>query len=203
MGFRVTMRTSPSFGRLLPFPMKEPDRPPLSDETRASIENAWANRFPRWRAYALSLTGNQTDAEEIVQEAISRTMNAAPALATEQDAYHYVLSAIRSSAYQLFSRRSRKRELTEREQPVDVASDPLRRVLDSEAAQQRRQLRAAALRIVRDLDPLQRETIELLVLRDPPLKLREVAAIQDAPISTVYSRLQAALRAIGRELGGR
>ncbi len=183
--------------------MKEPDRPPLSDETRASIENAWANRFPRWRAYALSLTGNQTDAEEIVQEAISRTMNAAPALATEQDAYHYVLSAIRSSAYQLFSRRSRKRELTEREQPVDVASDPLRRVLDSEAAQQRRQLRAAALRIVRDLDPLQRETIELLVLRDPPLKLREVAAIQDAPISTVYSRLQAALRAIGRELGGR
>ena len=47
-------------------------------------------------------------------------MNAAPTLATEQDAYHYVLSAIRSSAYQLFSRRSRKRELTERASEIDL-----------------------------------------------------------------------------------
>ncbi len=178
--------------------MKEPGNSGLSEVSRAAIKKAWSNRFIRWRAYALSLTGNKTDAEEIVQEAIARTIKAAPELATEQDAYHYVIAAIRSSAYRMFAHRGRHRELDETEGAVDVGSDPLARVLEAEADQERRQLHHMAIRAVDELAPLHRQVIELLVLRDPPLKLREVAAIQGAPISTVYSRLQAALRAIGR-----
>ena len=172
----------------------------LSETTRAAIRKAWANRFYRWRAYALSLTGNQTDAEEVVQEAITRTMNAAPELATEQDAYHYVIAAIRSSAYSMFARRGRQRELNDQTKLVDPASNPLQRVLDVEEAAVRHEMRAIARRLVGELAPQHREVVELLVLREPPLKLREVAEIQDAPISTVYSRLQAALRVVGRNL---
>ena len=92
--------------------MTEPATTELSEVSRAAIKKAWVNRFHRWRAYALALTGSKTDAEEVVQEAITRTMNAAPQLATEQDAYHYVIAAIRSSAYRMFTRRRRRRDLS-------------------------------------------------------------------------------------------
>lgn len=36
--------------------------------------------------------------------------------------------------------------------------------------------------------------MELIVLREEPLKLREVAAIEDTAISTVHGRSQAAIR---------
>ncbi len=183
-----------------PSSMTEPATTELSEVSRAAIKKAWANRFYRWRAYALSLTGSQTDAEEVVQEAITRTMNAAPHLATEQDAYHYVIAAIRSSAYQMFARRGRRRKLSEEAAGEQLASDALHRALRVEELEQRRDMTSAALEVLRNLAPSHQEVIELLVLREPPLKLREVAAIQNAPVSTVYSRLQSALRSLARDL---
>ncbi len=180
--------------------MTEPVTTELSEISRAAIKKAWVNRFYRWRAYALSLTGSQTDAEEVVQDAITRTMNAAPHLATEQDAYHYVISAIRSSAYQMFARRGRRRSLSEEAAGEQIASDALHRALQVEAIDQRSEMTSAALEGLRELAPLHREVIQLLVLREPPLKLREVAAIQNAAVSTVYSRLQSALRSLARDL---
>ena len=180
--------------------MKKPAARELSEVSRAAIKKAWTNRFYRWRAYALSLTGNRTDAEEIVQDAIARTMKAAPHLPTEQDAYHYVVAAIRSSAYRMFNRRGRQRELTDENELECTASNALGQVLEGEEATQRQEMTAAALRALEEMAPLHRETVRLLVLRDPPMKLREVAAIQNAPVSTVYSRLQSALRTLARGL---
>lgn len=180
--------------------MTEPATAELSEVSRAAIKKAWVNRFYRWKAYALSLTGSQTDAEEVVQEAITRTISAAPHLATEQDAYHYVIAAIRSSAYQMFARRGRRRDLGEEAAGERLASDALHHALRGELVEQRDRMTSAALAVLRNLAPLHREAIELLVLREPPLKLREVAAIQNAPVSTVYSRLQSALRSLARDL---
>jgi RNA polymerase sigma-70 factor (ECF subfamily) len=195
------MRTSPLLAvRIASRYMSKPATAELSEVSRAAIKKAWANRFYRWRAYALSLTGNRTDAEEIVQEAITRTMKAAPHLATEQDAYHYVVAAIRSSAYLMFSRRGRQRQLGDEAALESMASDALGQAMEVEEAAQRKALTGAAIEALAVLTPLHRETVELLVLREPPMKLREVAAIQNAPISTVYSRLQAALRSLAREL---
>lgn len=73
-------------------------------------------------------------------------------------------------------------------------------MLNEEMSRHRRHLVELALELVGDLAPVHREVLELLVLRDPPLKLREVAVIQGAPISTVHSRLQAALRQVGRRM---
>ncbi len=73
-------------------------------------------------------------------------------------------------------------------------------MLGEERTRNRRHLVELALRLVGDLEPVHREVLELLVLGDPPLKLREVAAIQGAPISTVHSRLQAALLQVGRRM---
>jgi len=168
-----------------------------------SIEKAWSNRFHRWRGYALSLTGNWTDAEEIIQEALTKTLRAGPRLESEGDAHRYVLAAVRSTAMQLFVGRKRVK-LVDDERQLDrpeVVSDPLRIYLESEADGHRQALIQKALNAMQELRPEYREVVELLVLREPPLKLREVAELQQAPISTVHSRLRAALQQLGRALG--
>lgn len=144
----------------------------------------------------MSLTGNWTDAEEIIQEALAKTLRARPRLETERDAHHYILAAVRSTAMHLFAGR-RRIQLVEDERQldrVDGGANPLRVYLDTEAEGARRALLDRVLEAMRELRPECREAVELLVLREPPLKLREVAEIQGAPLSTVHSRLQAALR---------
>ncbi|MFW6198876.1 MAG: RNA polymerase sigma factor [Acidobacteriota bacterium] len=168
------------------------------------IEKAWARRFHKWRGYALSLTGNWMDAEDVVQEAVIRTVHARPRLETERDANNYILVAVRTAALQLFESRRRVRPL-EDEGPVQLegaAPTPLEVALGREARDHRQELQERALQAMAELTDEQRQAVELLVLREPPLKLREVGTIQDAPISTVHSRLQAALRELGRLLDG-
>lgn len=165
-----------------------------------SLEKAWLHRFHRWKGYATALTGNVTDAEEVIQEAVARTIRANPELPHESDAHHYVLAAVRSVALQLFSQRSRRRSL----EPVEVhggdrvTDDPLGLLLAAEAQERQHALAQRAHDALTDLDPRLRQIVELMVLREPPMKLREVAAIQDAPLSTVHSRLRSALRALAR-----
>ncbi len=154
-----------------------------------SLEKACSRRFYRWRGYAASLTGNVTDAEEVIQEAIARTLRANPRLPSEQDAHHYILAALRTVAFQLFEQRKRlrpvePRELERRQEPT---SNPLRMLLDAESREQQHALAQKAYNAMQDLEPHLQQVIELLVLREPPMKLREVAAIQGAPISTVHS----------------
>lgn len=84
----------------------------------AYIEKAWLSRFHRWRGYALSLTGNVTDAEEVVQEAVARTVRARPKFGSESDAHNYVLTAVRTAALQMFQQRRRLRPLDEIPAPV-------------------------------------------------------------------------------------
>lgn len=175
----------------------------LSLNSADSIEKAWASRFTRWRAYAIALTGNGTDAEDVIQEAVARTMQAGPRLATERDAFRYVLAAVRSAAVRLFRSRGRLLPLVDGDlDEVDVASGPLRMLLDWEHEERQLALQQKALNAVRELDAVKREVVELMILREPPMKLRQVAELQGAPISTVHSRLTAALRELGSSLRG-
>lgn len=172
------------------------------DHLLAVVAKAWNRRFYQWRGYALALTGNLGDAEDVVQEAVLRTLRARPDLPTERDAYYYVLTAVRSAAYRLVQRRGRLRPVDElrREPRSGPASSALRQVLDAEAKQETEALLELVMEAMDTLRPEQRQAVELLILRDEPLKLREVAEIQSAPISTVHSRLKAALRTLGESL---
>lgn len=167
-----------------------------------SLEKAWLRRFHRWKGYATALTGSVTDAEEVIQEAVARTIRANPTLPSEADAHHYVLAAVRSVALQLFSHRSRVQSLeAEAERPTSrVASDPLALCLAAEAMERQEALVHRAYDALEELDPELRQAVELMVLREPPMKLRELAAIQGAPLSTVHSRLQSALRKLARNV---
>lgn len=168
------------------------------------VEKAWRRRFANWKSYAIKLTGNPKDAEEVVQDAVVRTLRAGPDLSTELDAHRYILTAVKTSALQLLRGRNRRFPLDELH-PIrrsTVESSPLRMVLQRESSRHHRELYEAVIERLDILRPEQRQAVELLVLREPPLKLREVAEIQDAAISTVHSRLQSALEQLGDAVGG-
>jgi DNA-directed RNA polymerase specialized sigma24 family protein len=67
-------------------------------------------------------------------------------------------------------------------------------MLDKENEEAARRLGQALRDHLGELLPHHREAIEMLVMRDPPLKFREAAAAQGVSITTVRYRLERGLK---------
>lgn len=173
------------------------------------IADTWPRLERWWYGYAMRLTRSVADAEDIVHDALIRTIEADPDLPNERAAKAYVMQAVKTSALKLYRKRQRARpdhqagrSIWQEEIEPEDAPTPLDILLDEERVEERRELLERVLEELDKLPEEQREAVEMLVLQEEPLKLREVAEIQDAPISTVHSRLQAALRKLAQALGG-
>lgn len=73
--------------------------------------------------------------------------------------------------------------------------DELRQAQSSEG--KKKILREVAARVER-LPPYQRELVDLMFFREPPMTLREVSKVKNVSFSTLYARLQAAIRSLTR-----
>ncbi|HZP68977.1 MAG TPA: sigma-70 family RNA polymerase sigma factor [Pseudolabrys sp.] len=152
-----------------------------------------AYRLARW------LTGNGTDAEDVVQDASLRAFRAIRSYAGGNPRA-WLLSIVRNTAYS-WLRKNRSTtvvavddlDAVEREQtrPIDCNESPETSLI---AKVDGEQLRAA----IADLPPPFRET---LVLRDiEGLDYREIAEATEVPIGTVMSRLARARRRLIQRL---
>lgn len=94
---------------------------------RPLLRIAWLNRFSDWWRYALSLTRNDADAEDLVDEAVVRTLRADPSLNNEGEVHAYVTTAIRNTWFRWARvRASRLAILVELgDRPEDYASSAL------------------------------------------------------------------------------
>lgn len=162
------------------------------------FERTWHERSTAWKAYALRLTGNPADAEDVVHEATARTLQTQPGLDSERRLHAYVTTAIRHIAFETVRSRRRESPFDERQAGPfrRYASSALQIALSKEARGQRRELASALKREVRRLPAAQRQAVEWMVLRSPPLKLREVAVRQEVATSTAHYRLSRALEAL-------
>jgi len=169
----------------------------MSEEIlREILEKTSTERLSQWRGYALSLTHNPADADEVVQEAIARTLKAQPDLDSEERVNRYILRSIRNRAFTLIGKRKPLADLDKVEHRLPKASSALEVMLSNENKDAKKRLGQALAQHVEDLRPEHREVIEKLVMRTPPLKLREVAATQGVSINTVHYRLRRALAAL-------
>ncbi len=158
------------------------------------LEKASATRWPQWRRYALSLTRNQADADDVVQDAIAKTLLAEPDLDSEERVHHYVQRAIRNTAFSLIDGRRRYVELPDPERALPGGASALEVMLDSEDELAKRRLARALKSKLPELRDDDRQVIEGLVMRTPRLKLREMAEIQGVATPTVHYRLKTALK---------
>ena len=155
-------------------------------------------------AYGLArwLTGNRTDAEDVVQEAFLRAFRAIRGFAGD-NARGWVLSIVRNTAYSwLRKNRPSALVMVENLEAVELSQvnpgDPVAETPETAliAKTDAEQLRAA----IAALPVAFRET---LVLRDVDgLDYREIAEVTEVPIGTVMSRLARARRRLIATLEG-
>jgi len=146
------------------------------DETILPHLNA-AYNYARW------LTRNEAEAEDVVQDACVRAMRFFNSFRGD-DARSWLMAIVRNTWY---SRAARRAPVTELNPMVEPAHEPVDEALDPEALL----LQQHALARVRDgLAQLPVDFREVIVLREiEGLSYKEIAAVINAPIGTVMSRL--------------
>jgi RNA polymerase sigma factor (sigma-70 family) len=157
-----------------------------------------------WVRMALRITSDLHDAEDAVQEAISKVLTGPGTLVDADSAGRYLTRSVSHCAIDRVRARSRLTGFAEDNEPgprlAPVDADQEARLLSAESARFQRQQLDLVLEELQGLPKHQREAIELLVLRQPPMKLREASEATGAPISTLHSRLQSALGSLRKIL---
>lgn len=162
----------------------------------------WRKRAPLWKGYALRLTRRPADADDVVLEATKRTLQTQPDLDSEARVHAYMSTAIRHLAFDVVRKRGREVAFDDGKNEVgrNYASSALQLAMSEEAHEQRTSLGVALKRELVRLPKEHRDAVEMIVMRTPPMKLREVAALQGVATSTVHYRLHRGLDTLARAL---
>jgi RNA polymerase sigma factor (sigma-70 family) len=154
-------------------------------------------------AYGLArwLTGNQTDAEDVVQDACMRALASLETAIVERPRA-WVLSIVRNTAFSwLAKNRPKAVVLTDDPQLLDAAAERRDSAPDPEEALIAAADEAALESAIQALPHLYREVI---VMRDiNGMSYREIAAAIGAPQGTVMSRLARGRARLVDKLGSR
>jgi RNA polymerase sigma factor (sigma-70 family) len=133
--------------------------------------------------YARWLTGNDAEAEDVVQDACVRAMRFFSSLKAD-DARAWLFTIVRNTWYSRFSRGVTRAESQMPDGPVRDRPDES---LDPEALLLQRDV---VNRVREALDQLPVDFREVIVLRElEGLSYKEIAAVAGVPIGTVMSRL--------------
>lgn len=151
--------------------------------------------LPRLRSFALRLSGNRHDADELVQRACVRALERVHQLRSDTAPVSWVFSIVHSIWLNELRRRNRRDRLL-----LECSDALLETVADPRAASET----AVAVRQI--VDAVERlpepQRIALLLVSVDGLSYREAAYTLDIPIGTVMSRISRARKAIRIALGG-
>ncbi len=168
---------------------------------RSLLQVAWRKRFSDWLRFAVSLTQNEADAEDLVDEAVVRTLRAEPDLKSESDVHGYILTAIRNTSNKWARAREQRHSLLLelRNQGQEPASSALQELIEAEL---QAQIDDAVERALEKMPAENREAFGLYITEDPRLTLKEIAERQKTSRTTAHRRVQAVLRVIADKLEG-
>lgn len=165
--------------------------PPSRKPDRATIERFSALMLPHLDAaysFARYLTRGGDSAEDVVHDAYARALNAFSAY-RGGDAKAWLLTIVRNCFITSVRRGSEIAASDEMPEVADEAETP-------EAALDRNQTAATMRKLIKQLPE---NLAEVIVLREvEELSYKEIAAIIDAPIGTVMSRLARAREALAK-----
>jgi RNA polymerase sigma-70 factor (ECF subfamily) len=167
------------------------------------LRGAWRRHHSEWWRFAMRLTGDPHDAEDVLQEALLRVLRAENAdVRTEDDVCKYVFWAIRTAAIDQYrERRVRARLFRELlEQGPSYPSTALEILIAAEEQRVSEERQRAVSARLAQMKPTLREAIQLYYLTEPPLTLAEIAEAQGVSTSAAYERIQRALRILSKAL---
>ena len=167
-------------------------RPPF----RTHLGRLYAWKYLSWLRYARRLVANEADAEDVVQDAACDSLRADPEVKSEGHANAYMFAAIRSKAHRDGRKRRAKgaqgSSWTRRKAREPSTPSPADIAIRLEEEEEARSLQELAKQAIGSLPEELREVLLLLFIREPQMKLREVAEAQGISISAISTRLSTA-----------
>jgi RNA polymerase sigma-70 factor (ECF subfamily) len=166
---------------------------------RSLMRATWLKRSSDWWRLAFALSRNSADAEDLVNEAVRRTLEIEPRLRSERDVHNYVRAAIRNGWLNTSRKRKHERQL---HQKVElVAKSPVCSALNA-YLEVERQLRFQELvdEVLEKMEPEIRRAGFLYLLADSTLLLRQIAEIQGVSVTTAHDRVRRAARMLAAAL---
>ena len=158
--------------------------------TDQGLRDTLAALLPELRGFARYLTGSRAEADDLVQEALLRSLRALDGRAEGVNLRAWCLAVLRNIFHEQL--RLKKREAARlRDSPEPPASQPLQ---ESPAALRDLQRQLATL------PPLLREA--LLLVGAQGLSNEEAAEVCGVPVGTMKARVSRARRQLSRVLGG-
>jgi RNA polymerase sigma-70 factor, ECF subfamily len=159
--------------------------------TVAELSALLPSLLPRLWAFALRISGNQHDAEDLVQRACVRALERAHQLEPGTAPLSWMFSIVQSTwLNELRARSVRSRSGIEWDDGLlETVPDPSAKTPEEQA------MNAQIIRAVQQLPEAQR--VVMLLVAVEGLSYSEAAEVLDVPIGTIMSRLSRARRAIG------
>lgn len=172
----------------------EPLAPPIrAPETASGSGLAVLDQLPALRRYAISLTRDATDAEDLVHDALLRAYERQSSFRADRSLRQWLLSILHNTFVdRLRSRRAERRRIEKLAGEIRSDPDALHRQPEQDHALRLAQVRQAFMSLPEE----QRAVLHLVTIEG--LGYAEAARALDVPVGTVMSRLaraRAALRA--------
>ena len=156
--------------------------------TDGGLRRALAELLPELRAFARFLSGSRVEADDLVQEALARTLTSLDGRSEGVQLRPWCLAVIRNIFHEQL--RSRRREAARLHQDPDPAVSPANQEMPGA-------MRDLA-RALRELPPLLREAVILVGAQG--LSYEEAAAVCSVPVGTMKARVSRARRQLATAL---
>ncbi|MFH5252805.1 RNA polymerase sigma factor [Burkholderia semiarida] len=156
---------------------------------RTELATMLPDLLPRLRSFAMRLTANRHDADELVQRACLRALERAHQLRAGTSPVSWVFSIIHSIWLNELRRRNHRDRLL-----LEWSHAAAETVADPRAAPETRVAVGQILAAVERLPASQRSA--LLLVSIDGLSYRQAAAALDVPVGTIMSRISRARKAI-------
>jgi RNA polymerase sigma-70 factor, ECF subfamily len=156
--------------------------------TDTALRAALAELLPELRAFARFLAGTKAEADDLVQEALARTLHSLNNAAEITELRPWCFSVVRNVFHEHL--RTKRREEAGRKQQITVDATPATQELCSDVRDLAQQLR--------QLSPLLREA--LILVGAQGLSYDEAARICGVPPGTVKARVSRARQQLARAL---
>jgi RNA polymerase sigma-70 factor, ECF subfamily len=164
------------------------DRMVTEQGTDGGLRRALAELLPELRAFARFLSGSRVEADDLVQEALARTLTSLDGRSEGVQLRPWCLAVIRNIFHEQL--RSRRREVARLQQDPDPAVSP--------ANQEMPVAMRDLARALRELPPLLREAVILVGAQG--LSYDEAAAVCSVPVGTMKARVSRARRQLATAL---
>lgn len=152
-----------------------------------ALRIALAQLLPELRAFARYLSGSRTEADDLVQEAVLRTLRALDGQPQPADLKAWCLAVVRNTFHEQLRSRRREARLAEAMPEPESAAE-------QEVPGRMRDL----TRALRELPPLLREAVILVGAQG--MSHAEAAAICAVPLGTMKARVSRARRLLAERL---